>query len=388
MRFRLAILALTMLLLVAACGPAPLGTSWAGVSILGDNQQILIAFNSQIELVDPTDGSAVKLVNSEGQVRLDDAGNPRIWKVTGSDARTLFFSNPIAENTDSAETLIFASYNRRLFRVDVSTARMENPEGFEIPEYTGSIVANLVADDNLIYVGLSNHDLIALDRTDFSVRWTFPTEHGVWSAPLLLDGVLYFTSLDHNLYAVDAATGDSVWSLDLGGAALGTPAYANGRLYVGSFARKLFAVSLQGEQLDEFQTVDWIWGTPTIIDNTLYAADLSGNVYALNISNGFAELWQTKVSEKSIRPSPLVVDNTVIVASSDQKVYWLSADNGFVNFSRELASAIFSDLLLIEPSDTVDISEPLVVVSTMSPAEALVAFTVGQGERRWVYALQ
>ncbi|MCB9454614.1 MAG: PQQ-like beta-propeller repeat protein [Anaerolineaceae bacterium] len=384
-QLRLVSMALVLILLVAACGPAPLGTSWAAVTLVGNDQNILLSFNNQTILVNPSDGSAVKLLNADGEIRLDDQGNPRIWKVTGSDAQTLFFSNPIVEDE---ETLIIGSYNQKFFRVDVPTARIENPEGVAIEGYTGHMVANLVADENQIYVGLSNHDLVALDRTDFSVRWTFPTEHGVWSAPLLLDGVLYFTSLDHNLYAVDAATGDSVWRFDLEGAALATPVYHDGRLYVGSFARKIFVISLSGEKLYEYQTVDWVWGSPTIVDDTLYAADLGGNVYAVYINDGINERWRAKVSEKAIRPSPLVVDNTVIVASSDQKVYWLSADNGFTNFSRELTSPVFSDLLLIDANETLGITQPMVVVSTMSPAEMLVAFTVEQGERRWVHALQ
>ncbi len=385
MQLRLVSMALILVLLVAACGPAPLGTSWAAVTLVGNDQNILLAFNNQTVLVNPSDGSAVKLLNSDGEIRLDDQGNPRIWKVTGSDAQTLFFSNPIVENE---ETLIIGSYNQKFFRVDVPTARIENPEGVAIEGYTGHMVANLVADENRIYVGLSNHDLVALDRTDFSVQWTAKTEHGVWSEPLLLDGVLYFTSLDHYLYAVDAATGDARWKLDLEGAVLSTPVFANNRLYVGSFARKVFAISLAGEKLDEYLTNDWVWGSPTIIGNTLYIADLGGWVYALDIVDGLTEVWQAKVAEKSIRPSPLVVGSTVIVASSDQKVYWLNADNGFINFARELTSPIFSDLLLIEANEALGITQSMVVVSTMSPAEMLVAFTVEQGERRWVHALQ
>jgi outer membrane protein assembly factor BamB len=385
MQLRLVSLALFLILLVAACGPAPLGTSWGGLSTLGDGQTIVLALNNQVVMVDPTDGSALKLLNSDGQVRLDDQGNPRTWKVTGSDAQTLFFTVPLVEND---ETLILGAYNQKFFRVDVPTARIENPDGTAIEGYSGHMVANLVADDSRIYIGLSNHDVVALDRTDFSVQWTLHTEHGVWSAPLLLDGVLYFTSLDHNLYAADAATGDVLWKLDLEGAVLSTPVYANNHLYVGSFARKIFAISLDGEKLDEYQTADWVWGSPTAVGNVLYAADLGGTVYALDITNGITELWKTDVAEKAIRPSPLVVGDTVIVASSDMKVYWLSADNGLVNFSRQVESPVFADLLLIEPSETLDIPQPLVVVSTMSAAEALVAFTLDQGERRWVYAVQ
>lgn len=35
--------------------------------------------------------------------------------------------------------------------------------------------------------------------------WAFETTSGIWSKPLLHNGVLYITSMDHNLYAIDSA---------------------------------------------------------------------------------------------------------------------------------------------------------------------------------------
>ncbi|MBZ0278258.1 MAG: PQQ-binding-like beta-propeller repeat protein [Anaerolineae bacterium] len=385
-RYRLPVLALMVMMLVAACGPAPLGTSWAALTTVGDAQNIVMAYNNEVVLVNPVNGKAVELRNADGEIRLDDQGNPRTWKITAENSRAMFFSSPVmtAENT-----LVLASYDQHLFQVDVPAARPQVPDGVPIEGFSGHLVTDLISDDNLIYAGLSGHDLVALDKTDFSVRWSVATEHGVWAKPLLVDGILYFTSLDHNLYAVDTADGAVLWTFDLEGASVATPVYANGRLYVGSFARKLFEISLDGEKLDEYPTVDWVWSAPSLVDNSLYLADLGGYVYALDIADGaMTEIWKAQVAQDSIRPTPLVVGDTVIVASSDMKVYWLSRENGFTNFSRELTSPIYADLLLIQPSSTLDIPEPLVIVSTMSPTEALVAFTVDQGQRQWVYAIQ
>src|SRR5690606_31695094 len=133
-------------------------------------------------------------------------------------------------------------------------------------EISGQVVADPVVGEELVYVGLSERDLVALSRADQTERWRFETNHGVWSEPLLVDDALYFTSLDHQLYALDAATGDELWRVDLQGAAPEEPVYYEGRLYVGSFARKVFEISLDGEILSEFSTRDWVWETPVVVD--------------------------------------------------------------------------------------------------------------------------
>jgi hypothetical protein len=53
-----------------------------------------------------------------------------------------------------------------------------------------------------------------------------------------------------------------------------------------------------------------------------------------------------------------------------------------------MQSPIFADVLLIEPNETTALAEPIVVVSTLSPAQMLVAYTVAEGRFLWAYAFQ
>jgi outer membrane protein assembly factor BamB len=369
----------------AACGPAPLGVGWPAVSKVGDQQNILLAFNNQVTLIDSSDGKPVELLNEDGNIRVDEAGNPRLWTVTGGEQPAQFYSHPALLNDDS---LLIAAYDKKLFEVDVPTARVENPTGALTD---GHVVAGVTLGDDLIYLGYSEGDLAAFNRSDLSEAWTFDTNHGVWDAPVLVDDTLYFSSLDHNLYAVDAETGDLRWALDLGGAATSKPLYANERLYIGSFARKVYEISTSGEILNEYATDDWIWGTPTIVDNVLYTADVGGNVYALNVDDGFSLRWKAaKVAARAIRPTPLVADNYVVVTSRDQQVYWLNREDGSVitDWTRQLQGEVLADILLIEPDEERGIDEPLVVVGTNVPQELLVAFTLERGERQWTYVQQ
>ena len=390
---RLLVMAGLLLVMVAAgCGPAPLGISWAGLTTFGDAQNLLVAFNDRLVMIDPVEGKPIKLLNPSGEVRLDNEGKPRLWEVRAQNGPNQFFAAPIPLDAD---TLLVATYNQVLHTVDVPTARIENPEGSPIPGTTGHLVADLVSDGDLIFAGLSTKNVVALDREDFRVQWTFPTGHGVWSQPLLQDGVLYFASLDHYLYAVSAKTGEQLWKLDLEGAAPSAPVYYNGRLFIGSFGRKIFEVSTDGQVLNTYKTLDWIWSKPTIVDDILFVGDLVGNVYALDTTRGLAEVWAQKVASSAIRPAPVVYDNAVVVASRDQKVYWLKRADGSPIMDaegrplvREMQAPVFSDMLLIKPSEAVKLAEPILVVSTLAPNQLLVAYTVSEARFLWAYALQ
>lgn len=367
--------------LMSACVPIRQEASWPALSVLGADQNIAVAFFDRITLVDPEDGTPVKLRNADGEVRVDDQGNARIWELTGPDnPPSQFYSSPVPV---SEETVLVAAYTEQLFEVDLTTARITNETGVKL---VGPVVATPVVNGDLLYIGITEHDLVALDPVSKAERWRFETGHGVWSQPLVIDDVLYFSALDHFLYALNAETGEELWRLDLQGAAPEAPVYYEGRLYTGSFARKLFEISLDGEVLAEFPTKDWVWSTPAIVDGVLYAGDLSGTVYALDVADGgFSPLWQAQVAARAIRTTPLVRDEYVIVGSRDHKVYWLNREDGSTFFFREVAGEVLSDLLVIEPSETVDIAEPLVVVGTPTLQELLVAFSVQNGERVWSY---
>jgi outer membrane protein assembly factor BamB len=390
--------AFAFLLVLAACGPAPLGVGWPAISLVdttcGEStyQHILVAFNDRIVLVDPADGSGSSLRNNECEPRPPEAdGRPKVWDFRGTGANQ-FFALPTGLDD---QTLLAMNYAQRIYEIDTTTARANNGEGSPLPGRTGHAVAQPLVNGDLVYIGLANRDLVAWDRADNTLAWTVPTEHGVWAAPLLHEDTLYFTSLDHNLYAADAQTGEVIWTADVEGAAASTPLLHDGILYVGSFARKIFAISLDGEKLTEYSTVDWVWGTPVISDGVLYAADLVGNVYALDVADGLTEIWRQKVATRAIRATPVVYGDRVIVASRDHRIYWLDREAGTPiqtedgqPLVRELPSEILSDVLVVEPTETNGVTEPLIVAATLNPGELLIAYSLEQGELKWTYRYQ
>lgn len=374
-----------LMLLFAACVPQPIDTNWAHLSVV--NGQIAMPFHDRLALINPANGQAIELRDSSGQVRRDDQGNPRTWQVTNPaggcapTAPNCFYATPIQLDEN---TLLAASYNKKLFEIDVRAARIDDTNGWTVD---GSIVGNPITYNDTLIVPLGEQDVVALSLDTFDTLWRFDTERGVWAAPLLVEDTLYIPSMDHKLYAVNAATGEELWRLELNGAVASTPLFYEGSLYIGSFGGSIYQISPNGEITAQFDGVaEWVWGTPAIVDNILYTADTGGNVYALEIGSGsFNQLWAQKVAQRAIRATPLVVDDRLIVASRDQNLYWLNRSDGSKVYERPLGGEVLADLLLLEPGEAVNIDEPLIIVSTMARNRAVIAYTLENVER-WAFA--
>lgn len=377
------LIVLIVMLAATACVGGPIEANWGHLSLVGEPQNILFAFSDRMVLIDPADGSPVELRDANGNIRVDDQGNPRLWEVRGSgNTPTQFYTSPIVLDDNR---LLATSYMGRLYEVELSAARIVNPEGRPTE---GHVVANVLATPEFLYVPLSEGRVEALDRSNLTQAWTFEEpDHGVWAQPILVDDTLYVTSLDHFLYALDPETGEEQWRVDLQGAIASSPVYSDGYLYVGSFARKLFKVSTDGEIVAEYATRDWVWGSPVLVDGVLYAADLGGFVYALEDNGDSLDpIWEPRqAASRAIRATPVVTGDVIIVGSRDHNTYWLERDSGAEIFRREMVGEVLADMLLLEPSETLNIPEPWIVVSTMANEELLVAFSVSDGVRQWAY---
>lgn len=376
------VLVLLLMLILTGCVGTRLGVDGAKLSLIGDEQHILVAFNDQLVQIDARTGERVQLVNDEGQVRIDnETGQPRVWEILGGNiGGAQFHSDPLIRD----ESMLVADYqNQKVFTVDQQTARVLDPEGESIE---GQVIAGLVAvDGDTLLLGYNASDLQAISLETWEEEWRFDTENAVWSAPLVDNGVAFVSSMDHFVYAIDTDNGEELWKTDLEGAIVGAPVLYENTIYVGSFAHKFFALDADtGEVLNTFDTANWVWGSPTVYDNTVYVTDLGGNVYALK-TDTLEEIWSIQVENGGIAPSPLVTEDYVIVGTRLGYLYWLNRETGSVAFEQQVEAEIMSDLLLIEPTETLNIPEPLVVVSTMANDKILVAFNLENSARQWVY---
>ena len=374
---------LTVVMFLSGCVGARMGVSWPSIGLIDLNgeQQLTLAYNNDIVILSPLNGAPARLINPiDGNIIRDGEGNPREWILRGSEiGGAQFYAVPLRLEEQS---VLVATYDKRLLTVDSVLLEVAG----SIP-LADNVVANMLEADGLLYVPLQNGGLSAISMDGLRELWRFPTEAGIWSQPLLVDDLLIFSSIDHYLYAVDSQSGQLQWTADLGGSVASTPLFANGRLYVGSFNKSFFEITLDGVIRSEYRTENWVWGTPAIDENgIIYLADLSGFVHALDSENRLAPRWSKEIAERGIRAGPIVYGDRVVVASRDGKVYWLDRRDGALINAREIDERpeLLGDMMLIEPSETLNIDEPLLLVTSVHDARLLIAFSL-DGRQLWVY---
>lgn len=380
----LTVAALALLSLSLTGCVARLGTGWAGITVLDDGTSLAIAYEDTIRLVNVATGDPIPLLDGDDQPLLDEGGSPVEWRVRGRDLdNAQFFAAPVQLND---ETLLATTIDRRLLRIDRDNSGVINTQAVPI-EGRGNAVTTPVLADGQLLVGLQDR-FVAIDIETYAPNWEIEVNHAVWAEPLVIDDVVYFVALDHQVRAVTLETGDEIWSVDVGGAVASKPTYNPDleTLYVGTFNSEVVQLDVSdGTILNRYQTDEWVWGEPVLADGMLYVADLDGVVYKLDAQtltegdNG----WYSQFANGALRTPPLVFGDFVVVGSRDQHVYWLNRDTGNVIFDRRLDGEVLADLMYFPADEEKGIEVDLVVVSTLSNSDPLVAFEATTGERVW-----
>ncbi len=185
----------------------------------------------------------------------------------------------------------------------------------------------VVTDDAIYGAGLNS--LICFEH-DGSERWEFaPDGHMNYpSTPAVLDGTVY-TVTDRTLVALDADSGEQLWTGESGEVMSNVIATENEIVQAG--------IGVQVFEPDG--TERWAEDTtqkasirPAVDDETVYCADLDGNVLARELSSGDLR-WQRTLPEQewSQGTIPVVTDRAVNLHRTNGEkttVYALNAEDG------------------------------------------------------------
>jgi len=291
------------------------------------------------------DGRGITFVDERGAIcRVDRrTGRPR-WRVdpdaaTGPAAGSADFTfNHRTPRATLADGVLYVG-NRdgrvRALAVDDGRALWQADAG-------GAVMTGIAVTARLLIAGTFARDgVVAVDRRDGRVAWTFPTAQPVSSAPVVAGGIVlagcrdfgihglaldsgaprwvnsylfswvesspvvaggtaYFGSSDlRAIRAVDVATGRTRYTTDVRGLAWGTPAQAGGRLYAGTAGQKDALVTHRpGLAAVDRDTGALLWrrefamgdakmagvvGSPCIAGRTLIAACVDGTVQAFDL---------------------------------------------------------------------------------------------------------
>ncbi len=214
------------------------------------------------------------------------------------------------------------------------------------------VAAPLVVDEH-IYAPNTDGFLYILDLQGKQASDPIELGGSLWSAPVTDGTLLYVASLDHHLHIVDPANGVSSEPVNLGGAIPGSPAVTDGGVIVGSFTSNIDFVSSNGDHEVLATASNWVWGTPALDNETLYYADLSGNIFSLDLATG-SQNWGTLQPDGPIAASPLVVGEQIYIATEEGTFFALDRD-GKIVWEKETGGKIYTtpaltgDLILVAP---------------------------------------
>ena len=138
----------------------------------------------------------------------------------------------------------------------------------------------------MVFIGLRNKRVIALDADSGAMKWEFVTEENpTTGSPLIKDGVVYIGSGDGRIYALDAQTGKERWSHETLDWVDNTPALSDDRLAVSSFDGRVTIYDTDtGKRRFSFRGFNrLVMASPVIMEDMVYVAYRNGLVTGINL---------------------------------------------------------------------------------------------------------
>jgi outer membrane protein assembly factor BamB len=96
----------------------------------------------------------------------------------------------------------------------------------------------------------------------------------------------------------------------------------------------------------EYETGDDIWGSPVIVDGTVYVASYDRHLYALDLASGEQE-WRFEM-ERVADGTPGVADGTVVCGSFDNTIYAVDAATGEQNWAYDAGGIVRSSPTIVD----------------------------------------
>jgi outer membrane protein assembly factor BamB len=197
--------------------------------------------------------------------------------------------------------------------------------------WSSSAAIGRVGDKPLVFLGLYNRNLYALNALTGEVAWRFTTGGALNSAPFFAEvnsrPIVYIISGDRTAYALDARTGEKIWSYEtLGWSYTVQEAVTSSPLVVSIDNRP--------------RLIFCIWNNTTTPLNSLK----QGEIYALDAVSG-KKIYSLFLSASPLNSPAFAYANKrpmIFVSSSDGRVFGIDAREGAVVWEVTLGSGIYS----------------------------------------------
>jgi outer membrane protein assembly factor BamB len=246
---------------------------------------------------------------------LDASSGDIVWRARYGDVYT---------PTLVGNTAFLADF-RQLVALDATSGSVKwsyLTDGFV--ENAPAVEGDLVVFRTALNAGDSRNTLHALDVSSGEERWRFGYETPIRSTPAIAHGTVYFND-GTQLHALDSSSGEERWRHEYRFTILSfsdwtdpAPTIANGVVYIG-YGESLKALDANsGEPIWEFLTGADILASSAFADGVIYVGSSDQQLYALDAASG-TELWRYRTSGDVC--SPGMIDGYLYVMTSDNSLY-------------------------------------------------------------------
>jgi len=342
----------------------------AGLAVLGfvlaacSNQEVVLP-GQRLDIRAPFGGGAVQTQNKARPIRLERQVVNNSWpQRAGSASHQIkhpafgvapqqVWSTPIGQGNDKRHRIAAdpVAANGRVFTLDSRAtvaattvtgaplwSRDLTPSTDSADEASGG---GLAVVGETVYVTTGFGDLVALNVADGSIEWRQRLESPAEGAPTVSNSAVYVATRDSRGIAIDRHSGRLLWQVQgvppVAGVVGGAAPAIMGRLVIFPFGStelvaafrkgglRVWTGSVAGARLGEaYAQVTDVTGDPVIRGNTVYAANSTGRVVALDLTTG-ETIW----SAPEGATGPVWVDGVAVFLVSDRaQLVRLSARNG------------------------------------------------------------
>jgi outer membrane protein assembly factor BamB len=269
------------------------------------------------------DAERAYLSNGSTIYAVDLKTGKEVWHYPESgDAKHVYFATPVL--TEDGQLLIGSQGTEAIFvSINTATGKENWAEPFEGSK--GIWVAPPLVFNDQIYAPNTDGFVYILGMDGKPAADAIEIGGALWSAPTTDGTLIYVVSLDHHLRVIDPVANKVSEPVDLGGAVPGSPFVTEEGAYIGSFASNIQFITPNGKSEVIAEADNWVWGSPVLDGETLYYADLDGNVFSFNIPSG-RQNWSNIKPDGPIVASPLVLDDQIYIATEEGTFLALDQD--------------------------------------------------------------
>ncbi len=201
----------------------------------------------------------------------------------------------------NGDTIYIASYDKRLFALDIDSGDLRWNAPFET---NGPIVATPVYDNGVIYISSLDRGIYAINSENGNLIWEFSSDSDAeytprnwfWATPLMVDGVIYAPNMDGFVYILDSTNGTLITALELNKAISADPVLYGDKVILSTQDGDIYSINTATNNKDLLKSLTLTVQSSLYIDEGIvYVHTIkTENLYAIKSDSGMV-VWYYEV---------------------------------------------------------------------------------------------